>query len=201
MYSLVTEVASLKAFAASSCSHRTISRLPASAEITCAARAPFSPISLNTGARTSMFPNLLRVSSNIRRPSLVPLASASLNFSAFMPVALITLSCCLNISIISFDTAVADISTAWPCESRTAANPIICGIVIWACAPTPAIRLAKLARYGAEAVQFCESSLITEPTDRSAFSVPRRSSSPNMVVSFESVSVAPSPSSSRATFI
>ena len=78
---------------------------------------------------------------------------------------------------------------------------MICGIVISACAPTPAIRLAKLAKYGAEAVQFWESSLITEPTDSKAFSVPSRSSSPKMVVSFERVSVAPSPSSFSATLI
>ena len=50
-------------------------------------------------------------------------------------------------------------------------------------------------------MQFCESSLMTEPTDSRAFSVPKRSSSPKMVVSLLSVSVAPSPSSSRATFI
>ena len=74
-------------------------------------------------------------------------------------------------------------------------------MVISAWAPTPAIRLAKLARYGADAVQFCESSLMTEPTDSSAFSVPNRSSSPKMLVSLESVSVAPSPSSSSATLI
>ena len=74
-------------------------------------------------------------------------------------------------------------------------------MVISACAPTPAIRLAKLARYGADAVQFWESSLITEPTESSAFSVPSRFSSPKMLVSLESVSVAPSPSSSSATFI
>ena len=78
---------------------------------------------------------------------------------------------------------------------------MICGIVISAWAPTPAIRFAKLAKYGADAVQFCESSLMTEPTDSSAFSVPSRSSSPNIVVNFDSVRVAPSPSSSRATFI
>ena len=50
-------------------------------------------------------------------------------------------------------------------------------------------------------MQFCESSLMTEPTDSRAFSVPKRSSSPNMVVNLESVSVASSPSSSRATLI
>ena len=42
---------------------------------------------------------------------------------------------------------------------------------------------------------------MTEPTDRRAFSVPRRFSSPKMPVSFESVRVAPSPRSSRATLI
>ena len=44
------------------------------------------------------------------------------------------------------EAAVADISTAWPWLSKTAARPMICGMVISACAPTPAIRLAKLAR-------------------------------------------------------
>ena len=42
---------------------------------------------------------------------------------------------------------------------------------------------------------------MTEPTDSRAFSVPRRFSSPKIVVSFESVKVASSPSSSSATFI
>ena len=148
-----------------------------------------------------MLPSLFSVSSSIRRPSFVERDSASLNFSAFMPVALMTLSCCLNISMMSLETAVADISTACPCESSTAAKPIICGIVISACAPTPAIRFAKLARYGAAAVQFCESSLMTEPTDSRAFSVPSLSSSPKMLVSLLKVSVAPSPNSSSATLI
>ena len=114
LYSLVTEVASWNAFVASSCSHFTISRLPAKAEITWAARAPFSPISLNTGASTSMLPNSWSLSSSIRRPSFVLRVSASLKRSALIPVALMTLSCCLNISIISLETAVADISTACP---------------------------------------------------------------------------------------
>ena len=78
---------------------------------------------------------------------------------------------------------------------------MICGIVIFACAPTPAIRFAKLARYGAAAVQFCDNSLMTEPTARRDLSVPRRSSSPKIEVSLESVKVAPSPRSSSATLI
>ena len=78
---------------------------------------------------------------------------------------------------------------------------MICGMVISAWAPTPAIRLAKLARYGAAAVQFWDNSLMTEPTDNSAFSVPRRSSSPKILVNLLNVSVAPSPNSSSATLI
>ena len=200
-YSSVTDVASWKAFAASCCSYFIISRLPANAEITWAARAPFSPMSLNTGASTSMLPNECNCSSSISNPSLVLRVTVSLNFCAFSPVALMIWSCCLNISIITFDTAVEDISTFCPCESSTAASPMISGMVIRACAPTPAMRCAKFARYGADAVQFCESSLMTEPTASRAFSVPSLSSSPKMFVSFDSVSVAPSPNSSRATFI
>ena len=111
------------------------------------------------------------------------------------------LSFSLNISIITFDTAVADISTACPWLSSTAAKPMISGIVIFAWAPTPAMRCVKFARYGAEAVQFCDNSLITEPTASRAFSVPSRCSSPKMFVNFERVSVAPSPRSSKATLI
>ena len=50
-------------------------------------------------------------------------------------------------------------------------------------------------------MQFCESSLMTEPTARRAFSVPMRSSSPKMLVSLLNVKVAPSPKSSSATLI
>ena len=50
-------------------------------------------------------------------------------------------------------------------------------------------------------MQFCDNSLITEPTASRAFSVPRRSSSPKMLVSLLNVSVAPSPRSSKATLI
>ena len=70
-----------------------------------------------------------------------------------------------------------------------------------ACAPTPAMRLPNSAKYPALAVQFCERSLITLPTASKLFSVPSRASSPKMLVNFERVSVAPSPSSSSATLI
>ena len=144
--SFVTDVPSSKAFAASSCSHFTVSRFPASAEMTCAARAPFSPISLNTGASASMLPILLNVSNRYIKPSLVDFFSSALNLLASIFVAERILSFCLNMSIISFERAVADISTACPWLSRTAANPIICGIDICACEPTPAIRFANSAR-------------------------------------------------------
>ena len=111
VYSLVTEVPSLNALAASSCSHLIISRLPANADMTWAARAPFSPMSLNTGASTSMFPRECSCSSSISRPSLVSRVTVSLNFFAFRPVAFTIWSCCLNISMMTFDTAVEDIST------------------------------------------------------------------------------------------
>ena len=199
--SFVTEVASWKALLASSCCQRTVSTLPARAEITADALAPSSPISLNTGARTSIPPSSCNRSSNIKSPSLVELSKVALNFSRSRPVACAILSVSLNKSMISFDNAVADISTAWPCESSTAANAISCGIVIPACAPTPASRCENWARYGADAVQFCDSSLITEPTASKERSVPSLASSPKMFVSLESVSVAPSPRSSRATFI
>ena len=110
--SFVTEVASWKALLASSCCQRTVSTLPARAEITADALAPSSPISLNTGARTSMPPSSCNRSSNIKSPSLVELSKVALNFSRSSPVACAILSVSLNKSMISFDNAVADISTA-----------------------------------------------------------------------------------------
>ena len=110
--SFVTEAASLYAFAASPCCHFTVSMLAARAAITCEALAPFSPISLNTGASTSILPSSCNRSISIISPSLVLRFRASLNLSAFMPVALTILSCSLNRFMISLERAVADISTA-----------------------------------------------------------------------------------------
>ena len=110
--SLVIEVASLKALLASSCCQRTVSTFPARAEITAEALAPSSPISLNTGASTSIPPSCLSRSSNIKSPSLVDLSNVALNCSRSRPVALAILSVSLNKSIINLDIAVADISTA-----------------------------------------------------------------------------------------
>ena len=200
-YICVTLVALSKAFCASSCSHFTMSRLLASVAITCEARAPFSPISLNTGANASMLPISLKRSMIIRKPAFASSAITFLNCSAFRFSALANLSLSLYASIISFDTAVADISAACPFASRTAPMAISCGSVMPAALPTPPIRLAKFARYAELAVQFWDSSVIVEPIDSSACSVPSSLLMPKMSDSFDSTSVAPSPMSDSATLI
>ena len=78
---------------------------------------------------------------------------------------------------------------------------ISCGSVMPAALPTPPIRLAKFARYAELAVQFWDSSVIVEPIDSSACSVPSSLLMPKMSDSFDSTSVAPSPMSDSATLI
>ena len=144
--SFVTDVASSNDCVACFCCHFTISTLPAKVAKTCEARAPFSPMFLKTGASTSMLPSFFNCCNNIKSPSLVLRFNALLSSSKSMPVAFAILLGSLNKFMMSCERAVADISHAWPWLSNTAAKAMICGIVIPACAPTPAMRLPNSAR-------------------------------------------------------
>ena len=110
--SFVTDVASSNAAFATTCCCRTISMLPARAEITAEALAPSSPISRNTGASTSIPPNCFILSKSISKPSFVERSNAALNSCRSRPVAFAIFSVSLNRFITNFDIAVADISTA-----------------------------------------------------------------------------------------
>ena len=110
--SFVTEVASSKAAVACSCCHFTICTFPASVASTCEARAPFSPMFLNTGASTSMLPSFFSCSRSIKSPSFVLRFSAAFSSSKSMPVALAIFDGSLKRFMMSCESAVADISHA-----------------------------------------------------------------------------------------
>ena len=162
------------------------------------------PKSLNSGERAasaSASPISCSLPRNISTPSLVLRFSVSVNFSTSSPTVFASSCGFWNNIIISLDKALADISTFWPLASSVAAKASISGIVILACAPTPAMRWAKLTRYGFAAVQFCERTFTVEPTASIASLVPSICSTPKMLVSLAMTWVAPSPKSTSATLM
>ena len=149
LYSLVAEVASVKALFASSCSHLTISRWVASVARTWDMRMPSMPKSLNSGdraAKASASPISCSLPRNISTPSLVDLFSVSVNFWTSRPTVRASSWGFWKSIMMSLESADADISTFWPFASSVAANARISGIVILAWAPTPARRWANCTR-------------------------------------------------------
>ena len=142
----MTEVPSRNASAAARCCCLTASMLLASVERAAIARLPVSPMSLNIGESTSIPPALFSVSRNMMSAPLTSRLSISLNCFTSRPATLAYLAGSCIMRTITCWSAVDDASIACALLSSTAANPIICGIVIFACAPTPPIRCANSAR-------------------------------------------------------
>ena len=196
----MTDVPSLKALVANSCSLLTLSILPANTERTDAARAPSNFISSKIGASLFMPPTFPNVSNNWSKASFASFSTNSVKDFTSRPAIEANLAGSLNIFIMTPCKAVEDISTCCIFWSNTEAKPIICETDMLAWFPTPAKRAVKSTKYGSAALEFWATSLTALPTDNMAFFSPIWSASPNIWLPNEIRMISPASANSNRSF-
>ena len=200
--SLITDVPSLYAVVARSCSSRMLAVLAAKVFKTPAARTPSSFMSLNKGASCCRPPLLPKFSNSCRRASLASSLSNFVKSLTSFPAILANLAGSWYTFMMTVCRAVEAISTCCISWSSTEANPMICVCEIPACFPVPDTRAVKSTRYDSAALLFWATSLMALPVASIAPRNPSVLSSPNICASLPIFLTASSPRSSpNATLI